>query len=667
LTDAERARLEAIAEIELIPQDRVIPRAEPDSADSAYCFVVKGQVAFGEFAMGKVPEPPKSKKKRVTPVMQVAKKHIALFEPGEFFSNDHAPSMRGDDGEKVSAALFTCVPVVLLRIPKASLQEVLADVPALQDAIDATAEAAYYRQTFLKVDGRDEIFDLYVREGFEYAQAIKVIQTDKCIDCDECVKSCEDRHGISRIERFGPQIGLIQFTLNCRTCVDARCISPCNFDAIAFDEDEQEVIVYDNCVGCTLCAKACPHEAIRMVDVVAPPEPDLVQLARKADRPGTVVAEGEAKRKKKKPKRIANKCDHCLGYDDMACISACPTGAIIQIDPRSLFRRDEGLLEKAHKYFDPAPFEHGYSHVARTQGVTGMRAMFVLVGIAVLGCIWEFAARRWAPELSLYRQWVSLLDGPEAAETLLLTYSAVAGLGRWLGYVGGVMMVLSALYTLRLHVPGVRGLGSSKTWFDFHVVFGLAGPILALLHTNLHVFQLYWVSALWWAVFAVVLTGLVGRYLYTLIPKFEVAADRDKKSLDAAIQKVADQWGSMTQSANVMQHFLKAQEKKAERERASEKMGLIALTVFLARAEVQRMRASVDLRAGMLGRMKNVELRGTAIKLMSRRAALERRDEVIGVARRFMAKWRAFHIGLSIIMLVLLAAHTAISIWATGL
>ncbi len=30
-------------------------------------------------------------------------------------------------------------------------------------------------------------------------------------------------------------------------------------------------------------------------------------------------------KQKKKAKRIANKCDHCLGYSDLACISACPT------------------------------------------------------------------------------------------------------------------------------------------------------------------------------------------------------------------------------------------------------------------------------------------------------------------------------------------------------
>jgi len=659
LTEEELDRIAAVASLERIPQDRVVPRAQAD--DRAFYFVVKGKVAFAEFSPGTVPRGPVNPKKRATPLMQVAKKNVALFDVGDFFANDHVERVKSDDGVKNEAALYTCVPVVLLKLPRKAMDEILASVPKIREAIDVRAEESYYRQSFLKLEGRGEVFDFYLKEGFEYAQAIKIIQTDKCIDCDECVKACEDRHGIARIERFGPQIGLVQFTLNCRTCEDARCITPCNFDAIGYDDRAQEVIVYDNCVGCTLCAKACPHEAIRMVDIV-----QSEQEGEKA-RPGTVVAEGEKASKKKKPKRIANKCDHCLGYEDMACISACPTGAIIQIDPRALFRRDGGYIERAERYFDPAPFEQGYSHVARTQGDTLMRILFALAGALVLACTWEYFARKLEPELSLWRWLIGVIEGPAVAKSLVLEYTAVSGMGRWMGYIGAVMMIGSALYTLRLHVPGIRGIGSSKTWFDFHVVFGLAGPMLALLHTDLDIFQWYWVAWLWWAVFIVVITGLVGRFLYTAIPRAELATEKDKRTLDRGIQEVADQWSSLTQSANIIQHFLKAQDKQEQVVPKESSMGLLGLMVYLVVSETRRIRAGYALRFGALGGMKNARLRKTAIKLMARRAAVERRTQILGVARRLLARWRAFHIAVSIVMLLMLIAHSAISIWALGL
>ena len=678
LTAAEMAKVAAVAEVQRHTQDRVLPRSGQDKTPAGYCFVVRGQVAFGEFEQGKVPKPPANKKKRVTPTMQVAHRVVALFDVGDFFTNEHAAYARSDDGEKYDMALFTCVNVVLLFIPKHKLAPIVAMLPDVQEAIEVKAEEAYYRQTLLKLDSRGDLLDLYVKQGFEYAKAIKVIQTDKCIDCDECVKACEDRHGIARIERFGPRMGLIQFTLNCRTCDDARCISACNFDAIGYDEDS-EVIVYDNCVGCTKCAKDCPHEAIRMVDIqsAAPNEAiDIVAMAKegKADKAGpskpkTVVAKGEEKKaKKKKPKRIANKCDHCFGFSDMACISACPTGAIIQIDPRALFRRDGGLIDRAERYFEPAPFEHGWAATTRTQGVWAMLGLFAIATLVVLICVWEVAARNLDPNLSVWRFAVRLISGPIAAASYPLDYTPVSGLGRWLGYIGAGMMTLSALYTLRLHVPGLKRVGNSKVWFDFHVVFGVTGPILSLLHTNFSIFGFIerpLVTSLWWCITFIVLSGIVGRFLYTMIPKLEASTQRERRKLDDGIQQVADQWSSMTVSANVLSQFLKAQQKSAEASPAAN-MGTWSFIRFLMKSEISRIKGERALRTKTMGAMKNHRLRKTTLRLMSRRSVIDRRMQVYEVAKRLLAQWRGLHIGISIVMFVLLAAHMAISIYAVG-
>ncbi|MBI2375861.1 MAG: 4Fe-4S dicluster domain-containing protein [Deltaproteobacteria bacterium] len=668
LTGPELSQIVSSSTLVELPQDRVIPRGGEGAEPAAYYFLSKGQVAFAEFERGGVPLPP-APKKRPPPVMQLAKKNIALFDPGDFFANDHVTDVRGDDGRKYDIALYTCLPVNLIKIDKRALDGILAKVPLAKAAIERQAETSYYRQSFLKLENRQEILDFFVREGLEYARAVKVIQTDKCIDCDECVIACEQRHGISRIERFGPSLGLIQFTLNCRTCEDARCIPECNFDAIDLDVERHEVVVYDNCVGCTKCAKACPHEAIRMVDIVAPDIDivDKVREAHEANRPKTVIAKGEERPKeKKKPKRVANKCDHCLGYDDMACITACPTGAIIQIDPREIFRRDEGRGDLVSKYFDPKPFEVGYSQVAAAQGVTFMRSIFALATIGVVACTVEFIARRSAPELSIFRPIAGLLFGPEGSASISPRFSAGVGMGRWMGYLGGAMMLISALYTLRLHVPGLRRIGGSRTWFDFHVVFGLAGPALGLLHTNLHVFSWYWVVYLWWAVVVVVLSGVVGRYLYTALPKAEFAANKAKDRLDEGIQKAADQWSSMTMSANVLQQFLKAQE-KTEEVREDEDMGAIGFLGYLLTSEVKSLSAAVKLRFGLLGGMKDTRLRKTAIELMGQRAKIERRVRFLGAVRKLLAKWRTFHIVVSLVMFVMLVLHAAISIWAVGL
>jgi|GEM_PF-263270 len=678
LSPQDLQQVAASAEVVHIEQDRVIPRgADEGDSDTAYYFLMRGQVAFAEFEQGKVPQPPKNKKKRIAPIMQVCKRVAAFFEVGDFFTNAHVEKARGADGVKYDMALFSCVNVVAVRLPKTALDAALASYATVKEVVETKAEEAYYRQTLLKLDDRADILDFYVKQGFEYAHSIKIIQSDKCIDCDECVKGCEDRHGISRIERFGPRIGLIQFTLNCRSCNDARCIEVCNFDAIGFDDeaDEPEVIVYDNCVGCTKCAKSCPHEAIRMVDIKdETPQVDLVAQVKAMDakqKLGTMIAKGEEKApKKKKAKRIANKCDHCFGYDDMACITACPTGAIIQIDPKTLFRRDEGKLELADRYLEPAPFEKGFAQTTRLQGVGMMYGLFALATIFVLGCLWEYFARKFASDLSLMRLTVGALQGPGAAKATRLGYTAVSGMGRWMGYLGAGMMVVSALYTLRLNLPGLRRIGNSKTWFDFHVVFGLAGPALTLLHTDFHIFNVLerpLVTSLWWCTLAIVLSGVVGRFFYTAIPRLEAGTEREKRRLDEGIQQVADQWASMTMSANVLAQFLKAQEKMQERDQVDpDSMGAVGFLVFLVKSEFERIQAEAQLRTKTMGGMRNKKLRRTTIKLMSRRSVIERRMQLYGIAKKLLAQWRGIHIGISIFMFVLLVAHVGISVYAVG-
>lgn len=611
--------------------------------------MIRGKVAFAEFEPGKVPAPPKNAKKRVTPVMQVAERVVALFEEGDVFLDDHAERARSEDGARRELALFSAMNVVSLSVPRDGLDGLLQADPSARDRLEAWSRTALDRQLILQMDGRQELLDFYVKEGFEYAHAIKVIQTDKCIDCDECVIACEERHGVARIERFGPRMGMIQFTHNCRSCHDARCIEVCNFDAIGYDDGPApEVIIYDNCVGCTKCAKSCPHDAIHMVDLA--PAVDVVQMARER-------AE-EDRKPKKKAKRIANKCDHCFGFDDMACISACPTGAIIQISPRELFGSEARGPDQVEGYFEPSAFELGWSKARRADGVRWMHALFVATGVLVAGAFWEYLARRsgWPIRPGSILGW----DGP---------LTPVSGLLRWLGYAGAGMMAVSAGYTLRLHVPGLRRLGGARTWFDLHVVFGLAGPALSLLHTGFAVFDPVarpLVVSLWWSVFLVVLSGLVGRFFYTAMPRLEAATDRHRAEVERGMSALDDAWSAHTMSANLLAQFRKAREKVGTVGGRVEAASLPGAVGELLRLHLARWFAAGRLRRKTFGQIGNAEIRRQALALVEARAALERRAASHVVAKRLLSTWRAAHIALTVLMFVLLAAHVGIAVYATG-
>jgi hypothetical protein len=88
-----------------------------------------------------------------------------------------------------------------------------------------------------------------------------------------------------------------------------------------------------------------------------------------------------------------------------------------------------------------------------------------------------------------------------------------SGAGYWLGIVGSSLMVLLLLYPLRKRVRSLRWLGTVAFWFRSHMILGVFGPVLILLHANFRLGSINSNVALV-AMLIVATSGVVGRYLY---------------------------------------------------------------------------------------------------------------------------------------------------------
>jgi hypothetical protein len=95
---------------------------------------------------------------------------------------------------------------------------------------------------------------------------------------------------------------------------------------------------------------------------------------------------------------------------------------------------------------------------------------------------------------------------------------APAGLvGHGLGILGFLLMVVAeTAYTWRKR-PGRNGPGPLRAWLQAHVLAGLVGPYLVLLHSAFRFRGLAGVLTL--LMLVIVASGLAGRYLYTAIPE----------------------------------------------------------------------------------------------------------------------------------------------------
>lgn len=128
-------------------------------------------------------------------------------------------------------------------------------------------------------------------------------------------------------------------------------------------------------------------------------------------------------------------------------------------------------------------------------------------------------------------------DEPLARNELVVSFSAIAAItavylvmvlavgipkasgliGHSLGVFGFLLMLATeVLYTLRKRYGNSRW-GRTSSWLKFHIFTGLVGPYLVFLHTAWDFKGLAGITMLLTGI--VVLSGFVGRYIYTLLPR----------------------------------------------------------------------------------------------------------------------------------------------------
>jgi hypothetical protein len=92
-------------------------------------------------------------------------------------------------------------------------------------------------------------------------------------------------------------------------------------------------------------------------------------------------------------------------------------------------------------------------------------------------------------------------------------YSARSDVGYWLGVVGGLMMAILLLYPLSKRARALRNVIPLRYWFAMHMMLGVLGPVLILLHCTLRIGSTN-AAVAFWSMVVVASSGFVGRFAY---------------------------------------------------------------------------------------------------------------------------------------------------------
>jgi len=605
------------------------------------------------------------------PLARVALKNVALFIEGDLFNSGALSAARTQP-----IAFYTAAPAVLISLDHRWIAELAVRHPPFEARLRRALSVS--RERLAWVSGvKQELLDFFVRQGISVSgEMVRVRQLELCIDCKLCEEACEERYGARRLTLGGYQLGMLDFIYTCRTCTDQRCVDPCAYDSIKYDEQKREVVINEaTCTGCTACAQSCPYGAIDMVDV----EPDAPlfkkQFKHRLEKKDALKF-GPGTGRVARTRRIANKCDHCMAYGDQACVSACPTGSLIEINAYDLFRErspamamlgrtgfDADLTKKDRKEVLPVmPFTEGLDiHSGGLAKVKRGRyaplVMWLLGLLTFLLALGEILLRSNAPEMSFRFSQIK-----DRAEFAGLTQDAIIdsvryrggqpGLAVYCGLVGTSLMVIAAIYPIFRRVKFFRWFASNTMWFDFHMMAGTVGPMFIILHSWWRLDT--WVSAAFWSMIIVVASGLLGRYLYTLVPGLSSGVELEELDHERAFQAARPHY-----PVPMAEIDRELNEQRAKAQRVATSTSLLRAMWWLIFQDIGRIPKTIARR----NRLAQLGVDRRARKDLARRAGrmivIARRQVVAPKAQLLLHSWKKVHVPFTVI----LTGFAVIHIW----
>jgi Fe-S-cluster-containing hydrogenase component 2 len=621
------------------------------------------------------------------PLARVALKNVALFMDGDLFNSSALSAARGQP-----IAFYTTAPSVLVSVDQRWIAELAVRHPTFEQRLRRALSISKERLAW--VSGvKQELLDFFVRQGISVSgEMVRVRQLGLCIDCKLCEEACEERYGARRLTLGGYQLGMLDFIYTCRTCTDQRCIDPCAYDSIKFDTDRMEVVINEaTCTGCTACAQSCPYGAIDMIEV-EPEAPTFKKHFKARLDKRDALKFGAGTPRVARARRIANKCDHCIAYGDQACVSACPTGSLIEINAYDLFRErspkmaqlarsgfDDDLKKKDRKEVLPVmPFTEGLA--VRSGGIAKMKRgryapllMWIAGIFAFLVALAEILLRTYAKDMSfLYSQLKVMTevaeDGTEvlkyaglAEEAILQDVKFTPGdqLSTWTGAIGTGLMIIAAIYPIFRRIKMFRWIASNTMWFDFHLMAGTVGPMFVGLHSALRLDS--WVSAAFWSMVITVVSGFLGRYLYTQVPELSSGVELEELDHERAFQKARP---ILTVPMAEIDRELAEQRAKAHRVAMSP--SILRALWWLLFQDIGRIPRTWARR----GRLAQLGVDRHTRKDLARRAArmivIARRQVVAPKAQLLLHSWKKVHVPFTIILTGFATAHIFLS-WSRAL
>jgi hypothetical protein len=238
------------------------------------------------------------------------------------------------------------------------------------------------------------------------------------------------------------------------------------------------------------------------------------------------------------------------------------------------------------------------------------------------------------------------------------------GLGYALGIIGGSLMLLLLVYSLRKRWSWLSFLGSTPAWFRFHMVLGILGPVCILFHSNFGTGATNSNVALF-SMLTVAGSGFIGRYFYAHVHYGLYGRKLELNDLRAGAEKLHGLSGNMSFLPELVGRIEAAEQRLLATGPQIALLGfakplVVGLATVRERWRLHRyLRRALKAGARTSPVLKTERRRLTRIArgYIDRRLAASKRVAEFAGYERLFSLWHALHIPLIFMLIIAAVIH----------
>jgi hypothetical protein len=229
--------------------------------------------------------------------------------------------------------------------------------------------------------------------------------------------------------------------------------------------------------------------------------------------------------------------------------------------------------------------------------------------------------------------------------------------GHSIGIIGFVLMLMTeTLYSLRKRSHSARW-GRLQSWLQFHIFTGLVGPYMVLLHSSWKFNGLAGMVMLLTVV--IVASGLIGRYIYTSVPRTADGIEIQANELERQIRVIEGELQKWLESQPGLFQSIRRKISVVPVGKGNSLVFGRAFEEWNTRIKWWRFSSRMD---------KNARLQAKQLhELLKRERNLKRQLSSMALTRQLLGLWHAVHIPVGMVLFTAAFIHIIAAIYYASL